>query len=173
MIRISRMTDYATVLLAALAREPAACISASALAERTHIGLPTVSKLMKVLHRGALVRSTRGLHGGYSLARPAAAISAAAILDALEGPVAVTDCSAGSGHCEIETTCGVGQAWQRVNLAIRRSLYDVSLAQLAGLDSRNFELRGIEHELNPMAGGRAAAALHRRRTADAAIVPKE
>ncbi|NDA44268.1 MAG: hypothetical protein EBX78_11725, partial [Gammaproteobacteria bacterium] len=85
----------------------------------------------------------------------------------------VTDCSAGSGHCEIETTCGVGQAWQRVNLAIRRSLYDVSLAQLAGLDSRNFELRGIEHELNPMAGGRAAAALHRRRTADAAIVPKE
>ena len=85
MIRISRMTDYATVLLAALAREPAACLSASALAERTRIGTPTVSKVMKILHRGGLVRSTRGLHGGYSLARPAAAISAAAIL-ALSDP---------------------------------------------------------------------------------------
>jgi DNA-binding IscR family transcriptional regulator len=77
----------------------------------------------------------------------------------------VTDCSAGRGHCEIETTCGVGHAWQRVNLAIRRSLYDVSLAQLAGLDGRGFEMRGFEHELKPAAGGRAAAALQRRHTA--------
>lgn len=164
MIRISRMTDYATVILAALAREPSVCLSAPALAERTHIGMPTVSKVLKILHRGGLVRSTRGQHGGYSLARPAEAISAAAILDALEGPVAVTDCSAGSGQCEIETTCGVGRAWQRVNLAIRRSLYDVSLAQLAGIDVRAFELRGFERELQPIAGGRAAAALNRDRS---------
>lgn len=161
MIRISRMTDYATVLLAALAREPAACLSASALAERTHIGLPTVSKVLKILHRGALVRSTRGLHGGYALARPAVDISAAAILDALEGPVAMTDCSAGHGQCDIETTCGVGRAWQRVNLALRRSLHDVSLAQLAGLDERAVQLRALEQELKPRAGGRAAAALER------------
>jgi FeS assembly SUF system regulator len=113
MIRISRMTDYATVILAALAREPEACLSAPALSERTRIGMPTVSKVLKALHRGGLVRSTRGQHGGYALARPPAAISAAAILDVIEGPVAVTDCSAGRGHCEIETTCGVGHAWQR------------------------------------------------------------
>ncbi|MGA1375939.1 MAG: SUF system Fe-S cluster assembly regulator, partial [Steroidobacteraceae bacterium] len=166
MIRISRMTDYATVLLAALARDPEACLSAPALAERTRIGMPTVSKVLKILQRGGLVRSTRGLHGGYSLARPAQAISAAAILDVLEGPVAVTDCSAGRGQCEIETTCGVGQAWQRVNLAIRRSLYDVSLAQLAGLDTKDFELRGFERELNPVIGGRAAAALRRQNSVD-------
>lgn len=162
MIRISRMTDYATVILAALAREPQACLSASVLAERTRIGLPTVSKVLKSLHRGALVRSTRGQHGGYSLARPPAAISAAAILDVIEGPVAVTDCSAGRGQCEIENTCDVGHAWQRVNLAIRRSLYDVSLAQLAGLDSRRLEMPGFEQELKPAAGGRAAAAMLRR-----------
>ena len=161
MIRISKMTDYATVLLAALARDPGACLSAPALAERTRIGMPTVSKVLKTLHRGGLVRSTRGLHGGYALARPAEAISAAAILDVLEGPVAVTDCSAGEGQCEIETTCGVGRAWQRVNLAIRRSLYDVSLAQLAGLESRALALGSFEHQLKPVAGGRAAAALHR------------
>jgi DNA-binding IscR family transcriptional regulator len=87
-------------------------------------------------------------------------------LDVLEGPVAVTDCSAGRGQCEIETTCGVGQAWQRVNLAIRRSLYDVSLAQLAGLDTKDFEFRGFERELNPVIGGRAAAALRRQNSAE-------
>ncbi|MBV9343478.1 MAG: SUF system Fe-S cluster assembly regulator, partial [Gammaproteobacteria bacterium] len=133
MLRISRLTDYATVLLAALAEEPARVQTAAALAERTRIAAPTVSKLLKQLHRAGLVVSTRGLHGGYQLARPAAQISAAGILDALEGPVALTDCSAGHGVCEIEQTCRVGRVWQRLNLAIRRSLYDVSLAQLAGL----------------------------------------
>jgi Rrf2 family protein len=81
------------------------------------------------------VTSSRGLHGGYQLARPAQEISAAAILDALEGPVALTDCAAGHGHCGIEETCRVGRGWQRLNLAIRRSLADVSLAQLAGLEA--------------------------------------
>jgi FeS assembly SUF system regulator len=161
MIRISKLTDYATVILADLARTPEALQSANSVAERTHIAPPTVSKVLKLLQRGGLVRSTRGLHGGYTLARPAAAISAAAILDALEGPVAVTDCSAGHGQCDIETTCGVGRAWQRVNLALRRSLHDVSLAQLAGLDERTVHLQALEQELKPRAGGRAAAALNR------------
>jgi len=161
MIRISKMTDYATVLLAEMARAPQTLHSAAALAERTRIALPTVSKVLKALQRAHLVRSTRGLHGGYALARPAVAISAAAILDALEGPVAVTDCAAGAGQCDIETTCGVGRTWQKVNLAIRRSLYDVSLAQLAGTDSRAVELGALEQELKPRAGGRAAAAINR------------
>ena len=100
MLRISRLTDYATVVLAALAGEPARVQTATALAERTHIAAPTVSKLLKQLQRAGLVTSTRGLHGGYQLARPATQISAAAILDALEGPVALTDCAAGHGHCE-------------------------------------------------------------------------
>ena len=162
MIRISKMTDYATVLLAALARAPAGSLQTTAeLAQRTRIAAPTVSKVLKSLQRSGLVRSVRGLRGGYALARPAHGISAAAILDALEGPVAVTDCSAGRGHCEIETTCGVGRAWQRVNVALRRSLHDVSLAQLAGLDDAEVRLGALESELRPVAGGRAAAALTR------------
>jgi FeS assembly SUF system regulator len=147
MLRISRLTDYATVLLAALANEPARVQTAAALAEQTHIAAPTVSKLLKQLHRAGLVTSTRGLHGGYQLARPASQISAAAILDALEGPVALTDCSAGHGNCGIEETCRVGKVWQRLNLAIRRSLYDVSLAQLAGLDAAPARLPALEREM--------------------------
>jgi FeS assembly SUF system regulator len=161
-IRISKMTDYATVLLAALARVPAGSLQTTAeLAEHTRIALPTVSKVLKSLQRAGLVRSARGLRGGYALARAADEISAAAILDALEGPVAVTDCSVGRGHCEIENTCGVGRAWQRVNTALRRSLHDVSLAQLAGLDNAELRLGALERELRPTPGGRAAAALIR------------
>jgi FeS assembly SUF system regulator len=151
MLRISRLTDYATVLLATLAGEPQKVQTAAALAEQTRIAAPTVSKLLKQLQRAGLVTSTRGLHGGYQLARPAAQISAAAILDALEGPVALTDCSAGHGQCEIEETCRVGRVWQRLNLAIRRALYDVTLAQLAGLDAPPARLPTLEREMKAAA----------------------
>jgi FeS assembly SUF system regulator len=147
MLRISRLTDYATVVLATLAQEPERVQTATALAERTRIALPTVSKLLKQLQRANLVTSTRGLHGGYQLARPASQISAAAILDALEGPVALTDCAAGEGHCDIEGNCRTGRVWQRLNLAIRRSLQDVSLAQLAGIDSSQVRLPTLEREV--------------------------
>ena len=150
MLRISRLTDYATVVLATLAGEPERVQTATSLSERTRIAAPTVSKLLKQLHRANLVTSTRGLHGGYQLARPAAQISAAAILDALEGgPVTLTDCAAGEGHCEIEGHCRVGRGWQRLNLAVRRSLEDVSLAQLAGLDAPGTRLPTLEREVKP------------------------
>ena len=151
MLRISRLTDYATVVLAALAGDPARLRTATALAEQTHIAAPTVSKLLKQLQRAGLVSSTRGLHGGYQLARPAAQISAAAILDALEGPMALTDCAAGHGNCEIEDSCRVSRVWQRLNLAIRRALYDVSLAQLAGLDAAPARLPTLEREMKAAA----------------------
>jgi FeS assembly SUF system regulator len=147
MLRISKLTDYATVILAALAAEPEQVRTATALAQLTRIAAPTVSKLLKQLQRAGLVASTRGLHGGYQLSRPATQISAAAILDALEGPVALTDCSAGHGNCGIEATCRVSKVWQRLNLAIRRSLYEVSLAQLAGLDPAQVRLPELEREM--------------------------
>jgi FeS assembly SUF system regulator len=147
MLRISKLTDYATVVLATLAEDPERVQTATSLAEQTRIAAPTVSKLLKQLQRANLVTSTRGLHGGYQLARPATQISAAAILDALEGPVTLTDCAAGQGHCDIEATCQVSRVWQRLNLAIRRSLYEVSLAQLAGIDSTHIRLPALEREV--------------------------
>jgi FeS assembly SUF system regulator len=147
MLRISKLTDYATVILAALAQDPERVQTATALAEHTRVAAPTVSKLLKQLQRAGLVTSTRGLHGGYQLSRPAAQISAATILDALEGPLALTDCAAGHGHCCIEETCRVGRAWQRLNSAIRRSLHEVTLAQLAGLDSAQLRVPALEREV--------------------------
>ena len=147
MLRISRLTDYSTVILATLAGEPERVQTATALAEHTRIAAPTVSKLLKQLQRANLVTSTRGLHGGYQLARAATDITAADILDALEGPVALTDCAAGHGNCGIEHSCRVGRAWQRLNQAIRQSLNEVTLAQLAGIDSAQVRLSALEHEV--------------------------
>jgi FeS assembly SUF system regulator len=156
MLRISKLTDYATVILAALAEQPERVQTATSLAEQTRIGAPTVSKLLKQLQRANLVTSTRGLHGGYQLARPATQISAAAILDALEGPLTLTDCAAGQGHCGIEETCRVGRVWQRLNLAIRRSLYEVSLAQLAGIDPTQVRLPTLEREVKAASSVRSS-----------------
>jgi FeS assembly SUF system regulator len=134
MLRMSKLTDYGTMVLAQLAASEAGWTTAGEVAHATHLGPPTVSKLLKSLVHAGLVISSRGVQGGYALARPAAAISAAEILDALEGPVAITECSMSTG-CDLESYCRVGSAWQRINSSIRKALENVSLADLQ--DRRN------------------------------------
>ena len=135
MLRISKLTDYGTVLLADLAANQATVRSAADVAAATGISLPTVSKLLKLLARAELVVSTRGANGGYRLSRPPQDISAADVIDALEGPVSITECSASDGDCEHEGVCSVGNAWQRINVAIRRALRDVTLNDLVRSNS--------------------------------------
>lgn len=130
MLRISKLTDYGTVLLAHLAANDGLVCSAAEVAAATGIGLPTVSKLLKSLGHAGLVVSTRGANGGYQLSRDPRKISAADVIDALEGPVSITECSSKNSRCEHEGICTVGGAWQRVNVAIRRALDDVSLNDL-------------------------------------------
>lgn len=130
MLKISRLTDYGTVLLAHLARDPEAVCSAADVAAATGIALPTVSKLLKSLARADLVNSTRGANGGYQLSREPCDISAADVIDALEGPVSITECSGADSHCDYETVCSVGSSWRRINIAIRNALEDVSLVDL-------------------------------------------
>jgi len=129
-LRISKLTDYGTVVLAHLARNEDEVVSAAEVAVATGLGGPTVSKLLKALGKADLVESTRGANGGYRLSRPPSEISAANVIDALEGPVSITECSSSEGHCEHEGVCNVGGAWQRVNVAIRRALDEVSLTDL-------------------------------------------
>lgn len=130
MLRISKLTDYGTVLLANLAENRGVVCSAAEVASATGLALPTVSKLLKSLARSGLVTSTRGASGGYQLARHPDDISAADMIDALEGPVAITECSSSDSRCQHEGVCSVGGAWQKVNIAIRRALEDVSLSDL-------------------------------------------
>ena len=135
MLRISKLTDYGTVVLAHLAGASGAVCSAAEVSDTTGIAVPTVSKLLKSLARAGLVTSTRGTNGGYQLARPAHEISAASVIDALEGPVSITECSASDSHCDYESICNVGNAWQRINVAIRRALEDIDLTDLTRANS--------------------------------------
>ena len=135
MLRISKLTDYGTVLLAHLAANQVTVCSAADVAGATGIALPTVSKLLKSLARAGLVTSTRGANGGYRLSRPPQQISAADVIDALEGPVSITECSAIDGDCEHEGVCSVGGAWQRINVAIRQAMKDVTLNDLVRANS--------------------------------------
>ena len=130
MLRLSKLTDYGTVVLAHLADLDDNLASAADVAASTGIAQPTVRKLLKALGKADLVTSTRGSQGGYRLARDATKISAADVIDALEGPVSITECSSDHSLCGFESICTVGGAWQRINVAIRRALTDVSLADL-------------------------------------------
>ncbi|MGH8196125.1 MAG: SUF system Fe-S cluster assembly regulator [Woeseiaceae bacterium] len=135
MLRISKLTDYGTVVLAELAGGRSGFVSAAEVAAATGLAVPTVSKLLKTLAKAGLVTSTRGSHGGYRLARDAAQISAADVIDALEGPVSITECSSHDSHCDIAAICNVGSAWQRINVAIRRALDEISLSDLLRANS--------------------------------------
>ena len=130
MLRISKLTDYGTLVLAQLPLDHEGIVSAGQVADATHLSQPTVSKLLKALTRAGLVVSERGPQGGYALARSSDDISAAEIIDAIEGPVAITECSSPHGHCSLEATCGVGAAWQGINVSIRKALTEVSLTDL-------------------------------------------
>ena len=145
MLRISRLTDYGTLVLANLPSDEDQLLSAAEVAATTGIALPTVSKLLKSLAKAKLVTSTRGAQGGYRLSRDAGEISAASIIDALEGPVSITECSASDSHCDFESVCNVGNAWQRINVAIRRALEEINLTDLqrARAPIPHFELAGM------------------------------
>jgi FeS assembly SUF system regulator len=151
MFRISRLTDYGTLILVYLAAQDGRLCSASEVTAGTHVAQPTVQKLLKVLARTGLVDSVRGADGGYRLARSPQSINAAEILDALEGPVAITECSTAESHCELESMCHVGGAWQKINRALRAALEDISLLDLAG-PSKEFTPLGLRIELEQPRG---------------------
>lgn len=135
MLRVSKLTDYATVIMTVLAGVAAtngetAVVSAQDLAERAHLELPTVSKLLKQLAHANLVVSFRGVNGGYRLARAAERITIAEIVTAMEGPIGMTECSAQAGLCGHEPHCGVRVNWQRINQAIAQALGSVTLADM-------------------------------------------
>ena len=130
MLRISRLTDYGTLILVHLAEQEGRLCSAADISAGTHVTQPTTQKLLKVLAKTGLVESVRGTGGGYRLSREPELITTAEILDALEGPVAITECSTDDGNCELEQLCQVGGAWQKINNAIRVALAEITLADL-------------------------------------------
>lgn len=131
MFRLSKITDYGIVLLAHLAKDgEAQTHNAREVAAEVRLPLPVVSKVLKSLARHGLLDSQRGSKGGYSLARRPSEITVAEMIDALEGGVALTECSIAPLRCEHEGSCAVRDPWQVINRVVRESLSQVTLADL-------------------------------------------
>ena len=134
-MRLSNLADYAVVMLAAAARNADGCLTATSLASATGVPLPTAQKLVGRLASAGLIRSRRGTGGGFRLARPATEISLADIVEAVEGPIALTACvEAGRQDCGLDHHCQVKPHWGAVNEAMRGALGSVSLASLSAND---------------------------------------
>ena len=131
MLRISKLTDYAILVMVELNERHGEVLNAHALADSTHLELPTVSKVLKLLARANLVQSFRGINGGYSISRVAGSISVAEIIAAIEGPIAMTECSVEVGLCSQEQVCNLRSNWQLISSAVARAMEGVTLAEMS------------------------------------------
>jgi len=144
MLRISKLTDYATVILSFLALDPTRIASATMIAQAVHLSAPTVSKLLKILLEAHLVKSFRGTGGGYQLAKPAQNITIAEIVTAIEGNLAMTECCAPTSACAIHALCGIKENWQVINKIILTALAGLTLNDMnQPLREHPLALRGI------------------------------
>jgi len=131
MIKLSKLTDYAVVILGSMAGGEARLHTASGLSEKTGLPEPTVAKVLKLLAKGGLIASTRGVNGGYMLSRTPADINMADVITALEGPVQLTSCVGGTDDCcSHSINCTMKGKWNPVNDAMQKALENVSLAQM-------------------------------------------
>ena len=120
MIRVGKLTDYATVILSVIAKDKNRVFAAMEIAAVTGIALPTVSKILKALVNAKVLMSTRGSKGGYMLASDPSQITVAAIISALEGPIALTECSISKQACEQASGCGIRANWHIINQTIHK-----------------------------------------------------
>ncbi len=138
MLRLSKLTDYAVVVLIRLSEGERGGVrggdpvqTSPGIAAATGVPEPTVAKVLKALAGAGFVASQRGAHGGYRLARPLTAISVADVISAVDGPIALTACvDGGAGGCDVEGMCAVKGRWDLVNAAIRGALTAITLAEM-------------------------------------------
>lgn len=132
MIRLTNLADYAVVLMSHFVTEEAVLMNAGCLSEKTGIPAPTVAKIMGAMARSGLLESQRGIKGGFLLLKDPSEISIADIIEAVEGPIALTNCLDESNtDCGIEPLCHLRPHWQAVNDAVRMALSRIMLADIA------------------------------------------
>jgi FeS assembly SUF system regulator len=145
MLRISKLADYATIVMCFLAEQPNTQFSAACVAEKTSIAIPTVSKILKRLNEADLLHSTRGSNGGYRLARSPEQISIATVITVIDGTPMMTQCSQGADVCSHDQVCALRGNWQFINRVVfdvlnRLTLVDMhknlDLSHLGALNER-------------------------------------
>ncbi|HYF97803.1 MAG TPA: SUF system Fe-S cluster assembly regulator [Coxiellaceae bacterium] len=129
MLKISKLADYALVLMGHLSKTNGR-YSATQLAQAAHLSVPTTSKVLKLLNEVGLLSSERGSQGGYQLTKAAAQISVAEIIAAMDGRVMMTECGHGRNQCEHESHCSLKANWRLINKAINSVLNNISLEDM-------------------------------------------
>jgi len=130
MLRLSKLTDYATVILSYMAQNNTTRHAALEIGEATGIAQPTVSKVLKILVKAGVLTSVRGARGGYILARSPEKITVATVINALEGPIALTECSQSHRSCGQASGCHIQGNWNLINQKIFNALESVTLADM-------------------------------------------
>ena len=133
MLKLSKMTDYAVVILADMAHQKDALLSAHSIAQNTKLPEPTVSKILKLLTKHDLIASSRGANGGYALNKNPQDINMADVITATDAPIALTACVDASNQCcDLADSCTIKGQWNPVNIAMQSALENVSLKQMMG-----------------------------------------
>lgn len=130
MLKISKMTDYAMLILGELAKTPDAILSATAMSDALHLSVPTVSKILKMLNDADLLQSARGADGGYKLARAAKNISIVDVVMAMESGVALTACCEAKSNCVIDAHCAMQDNWRVLNQKMQQLLAQYSILDM-------------------------------------------
>jgi FeS assembly SUF system regulator len=131
MIRISKLADYACLIMGVFARNPGGFPSATVISHQLKLGLATVRKILQILSKSGLLTASRGSTGGYQLARAASEITLLEIVEAIDGPLALTDCCSGQS-CQIKAECQGQMGWRRVNEVVQRALQMQKLTDFMG-----------------------------------------
>tara|TARA_B100001113_G_scaffold112594_1_gene91444 strand:+ start:932 stop:1384 length:453 start_codon:yes stop_codon:yes gene_type:complete len=131
-MKINKLTDYSIVIMTNMViKNEKAMYTAKELSEITEIPLPTVTRILKMLSNKELLESQRGAQGGYSLTRSSNDISVAEVIEAMEGPIALTECASEACGCSFEPNCAVGKPWQKINKAVNSVLQNINIAEMS------------------------------------------
>lgn len=131
MMRINKLTDYGIIIMTEIAAMDSTKVhTAKDISKRTNIPLPTVTSLLKKLSSEELLISQRGNQGGYALAESSSTISIASIIESIEGPIALTECSTNECACSYESKCSVEVPWQKINKTVKSALEEIKLNEM-------------------------------------------
>ena len=146
-MKINKLTDYSIVILTNMViKDENAMHTAKELSEFSGIPLPTVTRILKMLSNEGILESQRGAQGGYTLTKNSTDISVAEVIEAMEGPIALTECAGDDCGCAFEPSCAVGKPWQKINKAVNNVLQNINLSEMSVKDeSQNLlKLTNIE-----------------------------
>lgn len=134
MFRLNKLADYALVVMEYVtshSEEP--LHTARSVAEATHLPVPTVVKILKKLLDHGLLVSHRGVKGGYAAARPSSSISLAEVIEAIDGPMGLTECATAPGRCELEGRCRIQNNFGVIGRLLQEMLRNINLSDLTAL----------------------------------------